>query len=113
MYGFVSFPTAGTDYTSTHEPIVFRVNGDRRTCVNISISEDKLSKEHYEAFLIRLTSTDAPVFADTVVVLIQDEGRRPHTYHILEIAIYQEKKLHAVEIEWVCEKNRMYIYDLF
>ena len=39
------------------------------------------------------------------------------TYHILEIAIYQEqkkkKKLHAVEIEWVCEKNRVYIYDVF
>ena len=23
------------------------------------------------------------------------------------------KKLHAVEIEWVCEKNRVYIYDVF
>ena len=112
---FVSFPTAGTDYTSPHEPIVFRVNGDSRTCVNISISEDKLSKEHYEAFLIRLTSTDAPVFADTVIVLIEDEGKG-HIPYIGDCNLPRAKilkKLHAVEIEWVCEKNRVYIYDVF
>ena len=86
VHDFVSLPTAGTDFSSTHEPIVFRVNGDSRVCVNISISEDKLSNEFYEAFLIRLTSTDAPVFADTVVVLIQDEG----SDHLLGIAIFLE-----------------------
>jgi len=67
--------SAGIDYLAVHEPIVFRINGDNRTCVNITIYDDRVMEGAYEVFLVRLTSTDAPVFTDrTVVVVLDHEG---------------------------------------
>lgn len=65
--------TAGSDYLAAHEPIVFRVNGEQRACVNITIINDKIIDEPYEVFLIHLMSTDAPVFASRTAVVILDQ----------------------------------------
>ena len=71
----LSSVSAGIDYLAAHEPIVFRVNGGNRTCVNITIHDDRVMDEAYEVFLVRLTSTDTPVFADqTVVVILDHDG---------------------------------------
>ena len=68
--------TAGSDYLAAHEPIVFRVNGEGRACVNITIINDKIIDEPYEVFLIHLTSTDASVFASrTAVVILDQDGK--------------------------------------
>ena len=65
--------TAGSDYLAAHEPIVFRVNGEQRACLNITIINDKVIEEPYEVFLIHLMSTDAPVFASRTAVVILDQ----------------------------------------
>lgn len=57
-----------------HEPFVFRINGDTRSCVDVRIIEDRVRGEPDEVFLLKLTSTDVPVFADQAVVVIQDQG---------------------------------------
>ena len=77
MYQFSIFffcSTAGSDYFATHEPIVFRVNGDRRICVDIAIYEDFDTGEFYEVFLVKLRAVDAPLFTDETVVVILDQG---------------------------------------
>lgn len=57
-----------------HKPFVFYINGDTRSCVDVRIIEDRVRAERDEVFLLRLTSTDTPMFTDEAIVVIQDQG---------------------------------------
>ena len=63
-----------TDYLAIEEPLVFRINGENRTCVDVTILADADRPEYYEAFLVQLTSTSNPLFAPQAVVVILDPG---------------------------------------
>jgi len=66
---------AGSDYTAVGEVRPFPINGDDRVCVEVSIIQDEvIQQEYYEVFLVRLTSSDAPVIVPQAVVVILDQG---------------------------------------
>ena len=65
---------ADTDYLGVQEPLVFRINGESRICLEVTILTDTIRPEYYETFLVQLTSTSNPLFAPQAVVVILDPG---------------------------------------
>ena len=65
---------ADTDYLAIDQPLVFRINGESRICLDVTILADTIRPEYYETFLVQLTTTSNPLFAPQAVVVILDPG---------------------------------------
>lgn len=71
----IVYLTADVDYLAVNIPLLFRINGDNRACVVMSILQDTvIQDEYFDVFLVRLNSTSTPVFMPQVVIVIMDQG---------------------------------------
>ena len=73
---------------------MFRINGGTRACVYVTIIEDRVRVEPNKVFLLRLTSTDVPVFANQAVVVIQNQGLSILPYCYCSFVL--ERKFHGL-----------------
>ena len=71
----VSPLTADVDYLAVEVPLLFQINGLNRSCVDITILQDRVTQnEYYEVFLVQLRNPSVAVLAGQVVVVILDQG---------------------------------------
>ena len=71
----IIYLTADVDYLAINIPLLFRINGGNRACVDIRILHDEnFLDEYFDVFLVRLNSTGTALFAPEVVIIILDQG---------------------------------------